>query len=503
MKGVQELVDSLHPLERKVLPILKDNIGLKDVERFSNLTEVEATRALQWLESKGVITTNKVPYEMVDLGPNGSLYVSQGLPEKRFLKSLPCSFAQLERKTGLNKDEVTISIGLLKRKGFIKLGKEVSMTQEGKDFLATETPEEYFLKLLPLSTINMNKEQKLIMNELLKRKDIIRRENRNSLTVNMTRLGKDLQKIKLKENMLDAVTPLVLKEGSWRNKEFRRYDVKTPVSRVYGGRRHFVNQAVDYARRVWLELGFKEMPGPILNTSFWNFDALFTPQDHPARELQDTFFIKNPAKGRLPDDKLVKAVRLAHENGSNSGSTGWRYSWNPDEAKKNVLRLIKRENFFYKMEKLKESDLPAKFFAIGRVFRNETLDWSHLAEFNQFEGIVVDPNANFRHLLGYLKNFITKIGFEKARFRPGGFPYTEPSVEIEAYDSYHNQWVELGGAGVFRPEVVIPLLGKDIPVLAWGPGLDRQMIKYYDIKDLRDLYRNDMQQLREMKVWLK
>ncbi len=146
-------------------------------------------------------------------------------------------------------------------------------------------------------------------------------------------------------------------------------------------------------------------------------------------------------------------------------------------------------------------DLPKKFFAVGRNFRNETLDWSHLFEFNQFEGIVVDKNANFRHLLGYLKEFFKKIGYPQARFRPAHFPYTEPSVEIDVFHPVHKKWIELGGAGIFRPEVVVPLLGEWVPVLAWGPGLDRQLMEYFQITDIRDLYSNDLKQLREIKKW--
>ena len=147
--------------------------------------------------------------------------------------------------------------------------------------------------------------------------------------------------------------------------------------------------------------------------------------------------------------------------------------------------------------------MPAKFFALGRCFRNESLDWSHLFEFNQTEGIVVDPDATFRNLLGYLKQFFKKMGFEKARFRPAFFPYTEPSVEIDVFHPVHKTWLELGGAGMFRPELTIPLLGEEIPVLAWGPGFDRILMGYYEINDMRELYSNDLEQLRKIKAWNK
>jgi len=240
------------------------------------------------------------------------------------------------------------------------------------------------------------------------------------------------------------------------------------------------------------------MTGSIINSSFWNFDALFTPQDHPARDLQDSIFLKSSEK--LPE--IFKKVKEMHESGD-SNSKGWGYKWDEEKAKKLVMRTHTTVLSALTLSKLKKQHTPAKFFAIGRNFRNETVDWSHSFEFNQTEGIVIDPNANFRHLLGYLKEFFKKMGFEKARFRPAYFPYTFFSTEIDVYHPVKKQWLELGGAGIFRPEVVIPLLGEDIPVLAWGPGFDRMIMDYYKINDIRELYKNDIKQLREIKTWLK
>ena len=250
------------------------------------------------------------------------------------------------------------------------------------------------------------------------------------------------------------------------------------------------------------------MTGDIVQVSFWNFDALFTAQDHPVREMQDTFFLNK--KTELPKDKkLINAVKQAHETGVGKGlekSKGWRYKWDEEEAKKLVLRTHTTCSSAHKLAEISENlkdNLPAKFFAIGKCFRNETVDWSHGFEFNQTEGIVIDENANFRHLLGYLKQFFKKMGFEKIRFSPAYFPYTEPSVEIHVWHPERKVWLEIGGAGIFRPEVTIPLLGKHIPVLAWGPGFDRTLMDYYEIKDLRELYKNNLTQLRKMKFWIK
>ena len=283
------------------------------------------------------------------------------------------------------------------------------------------------------------------------------------------------------------------------------YFVPHIFSDVYFGRRHFVNKAIDYIRRIWLDMGFKEMSGPIVQTSFWNFDALFTPQDHPAREMQDTFFIEKPGLGSLPEKKIVDSVKKVHENGGLTGSTGWGYKWSPDEAKKLVLRthttVLSARTLYYLRSSMKEDELPAKYFAVGRVYRNETLDWSHLFEFNQTEGIVVG-DVDFKHLLGYLREFFRKMNYKKIRFRPAYFPYTEMSVEVEVFDKIHDEWLELGGAGMFRPEVVQPLLGENLQVLAWGLGLARIIKNYYGIEDIREIYKNDLKQLRTIKEWL-
>ena len=217
--------------------------------------------------------------------------------------------------------------------------------------------------------------------------------------------------------------------------------------------------------------------------------------------MHDTFYLDG--KADIPNKDIVDRVRKAHENGGDTGSKGWRYKWKEEEARRLVLRTHTTVLSAQTLASLKKDDLPAKFFAVGRCFRNETLDFSHLFEFNQTEGIVVDENANFKHLLGYLKEFFKKMGFPKARFRPAYFPYTELSIEIDVYHPVHKKWIELGGAGIFRPEVVKPLLGIDIPVLAWGPGIDRIITDAYKIKDIRELYRNDLKQLRESKIWMK
>jgi phenylalanyl-tRNA synthetase alpha chain len=241
-----------------------------------------------------------------------------------------------------------------------------------------------------------------------------------------------------------------------------------------------------------------EAEGPFVESSFWNFDALYQPQDHPSRELADTFYMKFPSSSKLPDKRLIDAVKKAHQDGGNTGSTGWRYSWDEKIAAQSILRT---HTTAVSARMLTKIEPPAKVFCIGRVFRNETLDFKHLPEFTQVEGIVADENVGFRDLLGYLREFYLRLGFKKIRFRPSYFPYTEMSVEPEVYLEERKEWLELGGSGIFRPEVTRPL-GIDCPVLAWGLSLERPIMLKLALNDIRNFYhKNDLQLLREIS-WL-
>ncbi len=497
---IDKLIEKLHPLERKVLPFLKLK-NVKEIIEKSGMQEIEVMRALQWLENKDVLKINIEIKENVYLGENGEKYLKEGLPERRFLECLDkeLSLNEIKKNARLDKDEISACLGILKREKAIEfVYDKVKRTDKWKEVLSKIKKDEDFLKSLPSESKHLGSR----LDEFRKRKELIEIKIEKIRDIKLNELGEKLIKTEIKDNFIDSVDSKILKNKEWKNKRFRAYDIKINVPKIYNGRKHFVNESIEYARQIWLEMGFKEMSGPLVQTSFWNFDALFTAQDHPVREMQDTFFIKNPAKGKLPKE-LVDKIRKVHENGWTTNSKGWGGKWNEEEAKKNVLRTHTTVLSARTIAALKKEDLPAKFFSVGRCFRNETLDWSHLFEFNQTEGIVVDPNANFRHLLGYLKEFFKKMGFENARFRPAYFPYCEPNVEIEVYHPVHKKWIELGGAGIFRPEVVKPLLGFECPVLAWGPGFDRMIMDYYRINDIRELYKNDLKQIREAKVWLK
>lgn len=506
---IKKLVESLHRLERIVVPTLAEHKELKQIITASGLKEVEVMRALQWLENKNVLKLHSGYKEMVSLDVNGKKYLKEGLPESRLLKALKKKSLTMEQaiKTAkLGKAELNVSIGTLKSKTALKFqAGKISITPHGRKMLSTDTLEEKFLAKLGKGDIDIKTladEEWFACDKFKKRKDIIKTTLVNKREIELTDLGKSLVKTKMSsKDMIEQLTPQLIKSGAWKGKPFRRYDVKINVPKITGGKRHFEKDAINYIKRIWLDLGFKEMNGSLIQTSFWDLDSLFVPQDHPARQMQDTFFIKDPKSGTLPKD-LARKVKAVHENGGDTGSLGWQSAWSEEKARENLLRTHTTVLSARTISALKESDLPAKFFAIGKVFRNETLDWKHLFEFYQVEGIVVDPDANMKHLKGYLKEFYAKMGFDDIRMRPAHFPYTEPSIEVDVLHPVRNEWVELGGAGIFRPEVVVPLLGEDIPVLAWGQGMARIISDYFSITDIRDVNKNNLKQIRGMKAFM-
>lgn len=268
------------------------------------------------------------------------------------------------------------------------------------------------------------------------------------------------------------------------------------------GKKHFYKNIIDHAREKWMEMGFSEMSGDFVVPSLLNFDALYTPQDHPARELHDTFFLENPDSADLSEyGGMVGNIKQTHEDGWTTGSSGWNYKWEEKEAAKNVLRTHTTAVSAKKLSELEEDDLPKKFFTVSRNFRNETVDRHHLAEFLQTDGIVIGKDLNFRNLKGYISKFFEKMGYEEFRLIPSYYPYTEMSVEVQVYDDEEDEWIGLGGAGMFRPEVVKPLLGFEAKVLAWGLGVGRIAAGAAGIDDIRELYRNDIETLEKTPVW--
>ena len=489
---------SLHEHEKRILLALKGPMAQDELAKATKLKQDSVAHASLWLMSKGLVKIREKTERAVSLGKEGKECLKNGLPERQALglmKGGEITIGELEKKLGREKFRIAM-VWLMRKRLAKSEGGKIVLTKEGKEALRRKTSDEEALEAIAGGkTVSGD-----AISVLEKRGQLIKITEETTRVVSITPEGKKLVEKGIKLGAeANLLTPQMLRDGSWREKEFRPYDVGAVVPRAYPGRRHFAKQAIDYVRKIWLEMGFQEMEGPMINTSFWNFDALFTPQEHPVRDMQDTFFLGS--KGELPEGGIVERVQAAHELGT-EGSIGWGYLWDPEIARKRVLRTHTTVLSAKTIAKLKKDELPAKYFSVGRCFRNEALDWTHLFEFNQVEGIVVGGDVNFKHLLGYLKQFFGKLGFEKARFRPAYFPYTEMSVEIDVLHP-RGEWVELGGAGIFRPEVVVPLLGEDIPVLAWGPGFDRIIMDYYSLEDIRDMYRNDVQQLRTIRQWMR
>lgn len=508
MKGVPEdLLATLHPLEHKVIPHLKEGITLSELVAKTKMQEVEVMRALQWLENKKCVALDQVSAHEVQIDANGLKAIEHGMPEHRFIAAVKAGAKtndEVMKHAKLNAQEFGVSMGLLKKQGLIDV-KDNVITATGKDHSEDAVA---FLKKIQKSPAQLDKLAKKdheILTALKARKEYVIIKERKDRIIHLTELGKELVKIDMKIlDFAERLTADDLKTGAWKNKKYRAYDVAINVPKVGMGKEHFVQEAIEYIRRIWIEMGFQEMEGDMTQSAFWDLDALFVPQDHPARETQDTFYLENPRRTTVPRAAYDR-VRDAHENGGGTGSKGWRYKFSRDETEQMMLRTHTTVLSAQTLWAIKEGKMkmPGKYFVVGKVFRNESLDWKHLFEFHQIEGIVVDPNVTFAQLISYLQLFFKKMGFPAIRLRPHHFPYTEPSVEVDVWNPKKEQWVEVAGAGVFRPEVTKTLIGEEVPVLAWGLGMERIVVEYFGLTDLRDLYRNDIKQMREMKRFIK
>jgi len=496
---IKSIAEMLHPLERSVIKVLREGIELKDIMSKTGLQEIEVMRALQWLENKGIIKTELETKEAIKLDSNGLNYLKNKLPERRFLECLTkeITLKEIKEKARLNDEELQVSLGILKRKAAIDIENgKVKLTENGKKLLSKEFLEESFLKKLPLESGKLSDQEKYAYNELKKRKEIIKTNVEKLRFVSLTQLHSALMKEKIETNNIGMLTPEIIKSGEWKNKKFRRYDIKINVPKSYGGRKQEYRKFLDGVRTKFMALGFEEMAGPIVESEFWNMDALYMPQSHSARDIHSAYYIKEPKKAEL-DLKIVNKVRDAHENGI-AGSKGWGYKFDLEKTKTNILRT-QGTACSARMLASNNLKIPGKYFAIARCFRPDVVDATHSADFNQIEGIVVGKSLNLKHLFGLLEMFAKEVaGATEIKIVPSYFPFTEPSCELHAK---HPQmgWIELGGAGIFRPELVNMLTGKDTVVIAWGLGVDRLGMFKLGIKDIRQLFSHNIDVLRSMK----
>jgi phenylalanyl-tRNA synthetase alpha chain len=497
-------------LPKEQIRLLKALGETSEGERIDQLAQrlgidqaLVAAGAVQ-LKEAGIVGIDEEPYQILVIRPDGSRWTRDGFPERQLLRALretggTFTMAEAPAKTGLTTKEIGSSLRWFTSRGWGKKeGAKLEVIAEDPE----ATPDERLLVELDRrerATADQLRQDGFDVDEALRllkgrgswcevrqkvhRRVFLEEEGRKLLDAGIETLVEVTQ-----------LTPEMIASGKWREVRLRPYDVTLATEPVHPGKSHPLQRILDETRRVYLEMGFQEILSSLVESAFWTFDALFQPQDHPAREMQDTFYMKRPAEIALPGDRpLVDRIRRTHEDGGETGSIGWQYKWDEATARKAVLRTHTTATTARALAA--DPVGPRRVFSVGRVFRREAIDFKHLPVFYQVDGIVVDADASFANLLGTLAAFYRKMGFEQFQFRPGFFPYTEPSVEVFIWYEKRKDWVEMGGAGVFRPEVTEPL-GCHVPVLAWGLGLERIAMMRYDLSDIRDLYLPDTEWLK-------
>jgi len=488
--ALEKVLEELSEIERKALKALseaKKELNAEDLAKKAGMGIDSARRAMQWLKQKNLASTRIEKKQFILLGEEGLKALKEGLAEKKLIKELNAKdWMAIEEIKSLGKEELNISLGQAKRKQWIEVRKEgtlkLKLTQKGLNALKEESAEEKILKKISgreLPSNDLNNEEKNILRELQQRKDFIRMKEKSIEFASVSEQGAQGAKL--------------LSQAKIQ----RKYNIQEPVPEVFPGKKQPYLRFLDEMKRKLIELGFKEMPSPLIVQEFYNFDVLFQPQNHPARDWTQTYQLKQPKFGLLPEKRVVEKIKAAHENGGNSKSRGWQYNWSERIASR--LMPCAHGTAHSARQMVKGVELPGKYFSIARCFRPDVVDATHLIEFNQLEGFIVDSTVTFRHLLGMLKEFAEEIaGAEKIKFIPDYYPFTEPSVQLNALHPEMG-WIEFGGAGIFRPEIT-ENLGIKGRALAWGIGADRLAMFKLGINDARELFSYNLDWLRKQKM---
>ncbi|WP_292466926.1 phenylalanine--tRNA ligase subunit alpha [Methanolobus sp.] len=484
---------NLTPNEKKVLIALEDlsDASPSELAEKAEMKMETAIQAAFLLEEKELAQVEETVTEIFELTNEGTKYAAEGLPERQIINAISEPVSMDELKEKFNPAVVGIATGWMRRKGWASIEKGMIVPTGNADPSADEQVLAAFAG--EEKTFDELGADKNVVNDLIKRKLVLKSEDKQRKII-LTSKGMELVAAGIVvEEEFAQITSEMLKSGEWKNKKFRPYNIHTTPKPIYGAKIHPYQRLIDEMRRIFLDMGFTEIKGEAIQSSFWNFDSLFQPQDHPAREMQDTFHLSSTSE--LPEEYRDNVCAM-HEHGGETESTGWGSKWSEEIACKNVLRT---HTTALTIKYLADNpEPPIKAFSIDRAYRRETIDPTHTPEFEQLEGVVMDKDMSFSNLLGCLSEFYHRMGFEDVRFRPGYFPYTEPSVEPEVYVDGLG-WVELGGAGVFRKEVTHPL-GIKYPVLAWGLGVSRLAMLKLGLKDLRQLYHSDIDWLRKSEI---
>ena len=484
---------ALHPIERAILKALSGG-GSISVEKLAEATALamdQVRRGVEWLKFKNLIIYDESSSFVISLAQGGQAAVQSGLPERRLVNAIKegkATMAEILAAGLLKGDEANAAIAGAKRNRWIQFGEGGKMSVSGP---ADQLPEEMLLQKLSQGSIEASKlteEEKRGLEFLKKRPDYVMQKEIKQATVSIADAGRALLPTLDEGQAERRLTTELITSGKWRDVKFSALDVEAPAPAAFPGRRHPLVDIIEEVKEIFVGLGFAEIDGPMVQSGFWNFDALFTPQDHPAREMQDTFYVSGERQTIPATKDQIQKVAGVHKQ-------GWNASWDAEEAKRVVLRTHTTPVTLRHLAQARPES--ARFFSVGRVFRNEKVSYKHLVEFHQVEGVATYPGASLRDLMGLQKEFYSKMGIKKIKFWPTFFPYTEPSLQTMVYNDKLEKWVELFGMGIFRPEVTQPL-GIKNPVLAWGGGLERIAMLRFGLDDVRELYSSRLSWLRSV-----
>jgi len=496
----------LHSLERKlVLSLAKNGEGLlEDVAIKADMTLDQARRAIEWLRSKNMVEVKTTTRYIIEIAEEGKRAIEHGLPERRLVEVLKklgkeVKLDELSKAFDSTPQEFSAAFGHARSRGWIDTDngkKTVKLTSD--KISSEESLLRMFVAKKKLFLDEFKEEKRAALSELIKRPGYFTKRPVKTIFIMLTDLGRETAETVKEVKEIDNLTPELIISGRWRELKLRPFDVEAVAPTSYPGKKHPVQRFIDEVKEAFISLGFEEIVGPIIQPAFWNFDALFVPQDHPARDMQDTFYIPNIKDTKTSSLDLIENVSRTHTDGGDTGSKGWGYDWKLDESKRLVLRTHTTAVTVKYLADTRASE--AKVFSVDKVFRNEKLDTKHLAELHQIEGIVMGRKVTLRDLMGVLSEFYKILGLKKVKFWPTYFPYTEPSLQSIVYVEDFG-WMELCGMGIFRPEVTLPL-GVKNPVLAWGGGLERLIMTRLHIEDIRELYENNLGWLRKVPLCL-
>ncbi|BGP44487.1 Phenylalanyl-tRNA synthetase, beta subunit, cytoplasmic [Rhodotorula kratochvilovae] len=448
-------------------------------------TEAQAAlrAALDSLAAREMVTFKQINIEQHVLTAEGAQIAQSGSHEFRVWAALPPPGSD----AGLTAQQIAEKVG----KDVAKVGQGKAMknkwvSKKGDGFLqaVAAVDDETQKDLLTIQSSGAHPDEKLLA-ELRKRKLIEKKKTFYYSVEKGANWATSIQKLET------DLTVELLNSGEWEKASFKKYNFEAEGAPTFGGALHPLMKVREEFRNIFFETGFTEMPtNRFVESCFWNFDSLFVPQQHPARELQDTFYVKEPsASSGFPQD-YYERVKRVHEVGD-YGSTGYRYPFSKEETSRLVLRTHTTSvsaAMLYELANQPGGFKPAKMFSIDRVFRNEAVDMTHLAEFHQVEGVVADFNLTLADLIGFMEVFFSKMGVKNLRFKPAYNPYTEPSLEIFSWHEGLGKWVEIGNSGMFRPEMLETMgLPADVRVLGFGLSLERPTMIRYGISNIRDL----------------